>query len=173
MALQFVAAFHDPLGGSDVTDTPAGHRIGLADTVDDDGALLHALELGYRLVLADIVDVFVYLVGQYEQVIMAEDHIGQCLQFFFVIDAARRIAGRAEDDHAGLGGDGGLELGGGHLEILVEAGLYDDGLTTSEFHHLGVTDPIGSGDNHLLAGVDQRHDGVADALLGSIRHQDL
>ena len=36
LALQLVASLDYPFGGSDVTDTPAGHGIGFGHTVDDD-----------------------------------------------------------------------------------------------------------------------------------------
>ena len=75
MSLQFVAAFDNPFGSSDIANTPTCHGISLADTVDDDGALLHALKLGDGFVLADIVDVLINLVCQYEEVFVAQDDI--------------------------------------------------------------------------------------------------
>ena len=112
LALQFVASFDNPLGGSDVTDAPACHGVGFRHTVDDDRALLHARELGDGLVLADVVDMFVDLVGQHKQVVVAEDDVGEGLQFFLAIDAARGVAGRTEDNQTCLGGDSGFQLFG-------------------------------------------------------------
>ena len=173
LTLELVAAFHDPLWSCDISDAPACHGVGLRYTVDDDAALLHTWELGYRLVLSDIVDVLVDLVCQHEEVFMFQDHVGQGLQLGLAVDATRRIARRTEDEHTGLRGDGCLQLLGGHLEILLETGFHDYGLTTCQLHHLGIAHPVGGRDDDFLTVVHQGHDGVADTLLGTVGDENL
>ena len=115
-----------------------------------------------------VVDVLVNLVGEYKEVFVFEDDVGQGTQLLLAVDRACGVAGRAEDDHAGFGGDGCFQLFGSHLEVLLEGGLYDDRITTGELHHLRVAHPVWCRYNHLLAVVHQCHDGVGNALLGTV-----
>ena len=123
--------------------------------------------------LADIVDMLVDLIGEHEEVVVAQDDICQRFQFCLVVDASRRVARGTEYQHTGLGGDGGLQLFRSHLEVLLETSLHDDGLTTSQLYHLGITNPVRSGDDDFLTVVDQCHNGIADALLGAIGYQNF
>ena len=104
---------------------------------------------------------------------MLQDHLCQSLQFVVAVHTSCWVAGRTEDNHPGLWGDGCLKLLWGHLEVLVEAGLYYHGLTSCQFHHLGIAHPVRSGDNHLLTIVDECHDGVTYTLLGSVGYKDF
>ena len=123
--------------------------------------------------LADVVDVLVDFVSENKQVVVLLDDLGQSLQLILAIDAAGRIAGRAEDEQTRLRRNGGLQLLGRHLEVLFETSLHNDGIATSQQHHLGIAHPVRSGNNDLIARIDQCHDGVADALLGTVRNQNL
>ena len=120
-----------------------------------------------------VVDVFVYLVGQHEEVVVAEDYVGQGLQLLLAVDASRWVAGRAEYQHPRLGRDGSLKLLGGHLEILLEAGVYKHRGAACQQHHLRIAHPVRSRDDNLVARVHECHDGIADALLGTVAHQNL
>ena len=113
------------------------------------------------------------LIGQNVEILMAENHIGQSLQFLLAVYATCRVAGRAEDEHTGLGGDSCFELGGCHLEILFETGFHDDWLTTCQQYHLGIAHPVRGRDDDFLAFIDQSHHGVADTLLGTVGYQYL
>ena len=104
---------------------------------------------------------------------MGQHHLGQGAQFFLAVHAAGGVAGRAEYEHAGGGGDGGFQLLGGDFEVLLEASLDDHGAAAGQFHHLRVAHPIGGGDDDLLALVDEGEHGVAHALLGTVRHYNL
>lgn len=97
----------------------------------------------------------------------------RALQFFLAIDAARRVAGRTEDEHTGIGRDGGFQLLGRHLEVLLEACLDDHGFAACQQYHLGVAHPVGGGDDDFLTVVDEGHHCIADTLLGTVGDQDL
>ena len=173
LALQFVAALHNPLRRSDETDAPARHGVGLGYAVDDDHAVLQFGELGHRGVLTDVVDVLINLVGQDDDALVAQQDVLQSLQFLAGIDGTRGIAGRTEDEGAGARCDGGLQLLRCNLEVLLDAGLHDHGRTVGQEHHLRITYPVGGGDDDLVALVHQGHDGVADALLGTVGTENL
>ena len=120
-----------------------------------------------------IINVFIDLVREYEQVVVGENHLGQLPEFLFRIDAPRRIARRAENDQLRLRRDGRLELCGGDLEVLTDAGRHDDRRASRQLHHLRVTYPVGGGDDDLVAGVHQCQDGIAHPLLAARADDDL
>ena len=122
---------------------------------------------------AHIVDVLIDLVGDDHHPLVTCQHIGQTAQLVAAVDAARGVAGRAQDDEAGLGGDCSLELGGSDLEVLVEGGGYEYALATGQVDHLHITHPCRRGDDDLVAGVDKRHDRVAQRVLGAVAHDNL
>ena len=168
LALQLVASLDYPFGGSDVTDTPAGHGIGFGHTVDDDATLLHAFKLSNALMMSGIVDMLVDFISQNIDAVVAQYHFCQFPQFFTRIDASCRIAWRAEYEQAGLGSDGLLELLGSHFEVLFKSSVHDDRFAVGHLDHLRITYPIGSRDDDLVALVDERHDCIAHALFGAV-----
>ena len=113
------------------------------------------------------------LVANHRDLLVAAQHLGKGCQFVRAVNAARGIAGRAEDKGAGALGDGRFELGGRYLEILLNRGFHKDGLGTCEQHHLRIAHPIGRGDDYFVALGSQCHDGVAHGLLRAVRHRDL
>ena len=118
-------------------------------------------------------NVFVDLVGKHIEVVVPEHHLGQCLQFVAGVDATGRIAGRTEDEHACARGDGGFELLGSDLEVLLDAGTDVNRHTSCQQRHLWVAHPVRRGDDDLLAIVDKSHHSIADTLLGTIRNENL
>ena len=116
---------------------------------------------------------FINFISQHKQVVVFQDDFCQCLQFLSTIDAACRITGRTEDKHLCSGGYGCLKLSRSNLEILLKTSFNNDGNTAGKLCHLGVTHPVRSGNNHFVTIVYQRHDGVADTLLGTVAHQYL
>ena len=94
-------------------------------------------------------------------------------QLFLGIDRAGGVRRRAENQQAGFRRDGCLQLFGGHLEVLFDAGTDDDGSTVGQFDHFGIAHPVRSRYNHFIALVHQGQDGVADRLLGTVGAADL
>ena len=173
LALELVAALDDPLRSGHETDSPAGHCVSLGDAVDDDGTLAHALYGCDGSVLAHIVDVLIDLICKDIEVVVLLDDLCQCGQFFCGIDRTGRVARRAEDDHLGLGGDDGFQLGRGDLEVSLDLCLDVNRSTFCQLHHLRIADPVRCGDDHFVARVDQCEDCVADALFCTVGGQDL
>ena len=113
------------------------------------------------------------LVADHRDLPVAAQHLGKGCQFRGAVNAARGIAGRAENEGAGALGDGRLELLGRYLEILLNGGFHEHGLGTCEQHHLRIAHPIGRGDDYFVALGSQCHDCVAHGLLRAVRHGDL
>ena len=101
-----------------------------------------------------IINVFVDLVREYEQVVVGENHLGQLPEFLFRIDAPRRIARRAEDDQLRLRRDGRFELRGA---TLTSAGDDEDSTLT-------VTLVDGGEEKHLTASGNGPLDAFVTAL---------
>ena len=59
-------------------------------------------------------------------------------------------------------------LGGRDFEILFDASFNNDRFAASKLHHFGIAHPIGGRHDDLVAVVDQRHDGVANRLFGTV-----
>ena len=123
--------------------------------------------------LANIVDVLIDFVGDDHHVGMTLKHRGDGLQLVIGIDGTTGVAGRADDDEACLVGHDGLEFLGCHLEVLLHARGQQDVLAAGEVDHLHVTYPCRGRDDDLITGVDERHDGIAQLVLGTIADDNL
>ena len=62
---------------------------------------------------------------------------------------------------------------GSHLEVLLESSFYDDRCASCQFYHLRIAYPIWGRYDDFVAGIDKCHDGVADALLGTVLYKYL
>ena len=120
-----------------------------------------------------VADMFIDFIGNDDDTLVLYKYILQRFQFLTGIDTSGGVAGRAEDDGAGAGGDGCFQLFGGNLEVLLNGGFDVDGFTVGQLHHLGVRNPVGGRDNDLISLVHDCHDDIAHALLGSVRTENL
>ena len=173
LALQLIATLHYPLWSGDETDTPTRHGISFRHTVDDHHTVLDVGEGSHGGMRTYIVDMLVNLIGDNDDALVAKQHILQAFQFLKAIDRTCRIGWRTENQGACLGRDGGLQLLGSDLEILLDGSLHNHRLSIGQFHHLGIAHPVGSGNDHLVASIDDGHDGVAHRLFGAIGAEDL
>ena len=123
--------------------------------------------------LADVVDVLVYLVGNDDDALVAEQHVLQRLKLLLAVDRARGIAGRAQDEGTRAGRDGSIKLLGRNLEVLFDGCLHEDRCAFCQQDHLRIAHPVGSRDDDFVAGIYEGHDGVADALLGTVAAKNL
>src|SRR5690606_15340910 len=81
--------------------------------------------------------------------------------------------GRAVQDHQfGLRRDGRSQLFGGDFELLRLVGFYNNRLAFRNQDHVGIGNPIGSGNNDFVAGVDNSQRQVEKALLAPTGYQD-
>ena len=98
---------------------------------------------------------------------MAHQHIGQRLQFIAGIARARRVRGRVEDEPFGFRRDRGLKLCGGQFEIRLDPGHDRNRGAACQQDHIRIADPIGGGDDHLVARIAGRHQCVVQDLLAA------
>ena len=161
-------------GGGHIADAPAGHGIGLGDTVDQQGALLDLGADGGQAdkLLVVIDEVVIDLVGDHIQVIL-HTHLGDGLQLTAGVHHAGGVGGIVQDHALGFGGDGGSQLFRSDLEVLRLRGLHHHRHAAHHPDQFDVTHPVGSGQDHLVAGIHQRPQGRIDTGLGAAGHGDL
>ena len=165
LTLQLVASLGHIHGGADEADTPAGHGKTFRHTVHRDHLIFDKIELGNALMTAHEVDVLVNLVRHNHHLRVLGHHLSDGAKFLLGVDHARRIRRAAEHHQFGLRGDSGFELRGSNLEVVLDfAGdILDVGLC-----HLrdgAVGNPVGSGDDDLIAGIHQSHNSLIDGLF--------
>ena len=164
----------DLLAGCGKADAPAGHGVGLGGAAHQDGAGLDLLAQGGEgdelLVVKD--QLAVHLVGDDVQVVVQAD-LGDVLQVLPAVDHAGGVGGAVEHQGLGLGGDGGLELLRGQVEAVLLRGGDDHGHAADHFNEFIVAHPIGGGQNHLVAGVDESLEGDIEDGLAAAADNDL
>ena len=85
----------------------------------------------------------------------------------------RRIVGKIEDQPPGPGRDGGVEVLGPQLELVVLRAGHGHRRRLRDHGHVGVADPARRRDHHLVSGIAARHQGIEDDLLAAVADQDL
>lgn len=73
----------------------------------------------------------------------------------------------------GFRSDGSFQLFRSDLEVLFDAGTYDNGSTFSQLHHFRIAYPVRSRNDYFITFVHQSQNRVADRLLGTIGTADL
>ena len=73
----------------------------------------------------------------------------------------------------GLRREGRLQLAGDEPEAGFQGGGQHHGHASQEAHQLGIGDPAGSGNEHLVPFFHDGQQGVEDAMLGASRDHDL
>ena len=166
MALEGGHGLDDLLGAGGVADAPAGHGIGLGNAVDDDGLLLDLrAEGGDAAVLFVVVDeLFVDLVGDDVEAAL-HGQIGDGLKLRAAPDAAVGVVGRVDDERLRPVGDVGTQHVGGDDEVVLLAAAHHHRHAAGHAHHLGIAQPAGRGQKHLVAGIEQHAQGCEDGLL--------
>ena len=104
---------------------------------------------------------------------VAHQDIGQRLQLGPVIARAGGVRGRVEDEPFGFRRDRRLKLRGRQFEIVFNATFHRHRGAASQQNHIGVRDPIGRGDDHLIAGVTGGHQRIVENLLAAGANGDL
>ena len=93
---------------------------------------------------------------------------GKGFELLLSIDGARGVARRANHEELRARRDGGLELFGRNLKVLLDGGLHEHWRSAGEEHHLRVAHPVGSRYDDLVAGIHKRHHSARHALLRTI-----
>ena len=112
------------------------------------------------------------LVGDHVQVVL-HAHLGDGLQLAAGVHHSGGVGGVVQDHALGLGGDGCGQLLRGDLEVLRLRSLYHHRHAAYHPDQLDVAHPVGSGQDHLVAGIHQRPQGRIDTGLGAAGHGDL
>ena len=123
--------------------------------------------------LAAIVnELFIDLVGDDVELLFHGEG-GDLLERFARDHAAVGVAGAVEDQRLGLVRDALFDLLGANDEaVLVMAG-HEHRHAAHHFHHFRVADPVGRGDEHLVAVVDEHAQRRKERLLGAAGDDDL
>ena len=174
MRLEVARRLDDVVGADHPAHAPPRHGVGLRDAVDDHagvGDLGH--EHGHRRELRIAVhQVLVDLVGDDPDAVLggpATDR-GHLVRR---VDRARGIGRRDEDEQLGARRARGLEL---LHRRAVAAGLVrvdDDGRAACELDRLGVRRPVRRREDRLVAGIQERGEGVVERLLAAVGDEHL
>ena len=100
---------------------------------------------------------------------VAQQHVCDLLHLLPAVGRARRVRRRIEHEPFGLWGDRPLQGLRLQLEALLHLRVDRDGGSAADRDHLGIAHPIGSGDDHLVAGVERRKEGVEENVLAAGR----
>src|ERR1700741_792876 len=90
-----------------------------------------------------------------------------------VHNTAGGIAGRIDNHHFGFRGDCFLDVRGLCSETVFGAHLHDHGGAAGIFDDVGIADPVGGGDDHLIAVLNQDTNCVEDRMLAANVHPAL
>lgn len=152
-----------------IADPPAGHGIGLRYPVHCQRTVLQPrLDAGDGMEGTSIEqDMLVYVIGQHVDVALVEQHFGQASEFVAAVDGACRVGRRVEQKPLGAPGDRGSQGLRRQFEALRLRAGNDHGLTFAEQDDIGVGNPIGRWDNHLVTRGQRCQQGVVDDLLGA------
>ena len=174
MALEGIDRFCDVLRRGEVTDAPARHGVRLGNAVDGNRQILHLLGTsrnreGLHTVIAEL---FVNLVGKDEDFSLLADLCNRA-HLLFRIHRTRGIGRGIEDEHFRFRRNRGFELFGGKLKLLLFLALYVYGHAAANLHHFGIGQPIGSGNDDLVALLQNCKTGVKNGMLCAVRNNDL
>ncbi len=161
-------------GRRGIADAPARHGIGLGHAVDDDGALLDlGAERSDGDVLRAVVDQeFVNLVRD-DGKILFDRQIANRLQLLAGEHESVGVVGGIDDDGAGLVRHRRAEIVDGGLEVVFLPALHDHRHAARHPHDFGIADPVGAGDDDLVALLQQRLEGVEQRMLRAVGYHDL
>ena len=173
--LEVGGRLHDVGRADHPADPPAGHGVGLGHAVHDDAAVG---QLGDgdgdrgELVVA-VGEVLVDLVGEHPDAVL-DGPLADGLDLL-ARGRPRRSGSTATRRRAALVrvGAGRLELVDGDPEAGGLVGRQLDHRAAGEAHGLGVGRPVRRREQHLVAGVDERGDGVVDGVLAAVGDDDL
>ncbi len=156
-----------------VAKTPAGHGEGLAEAVQQDGALAHPGILDDALVLTSVVkQLAVDLVGEDDQVVLHGQR-GDFFQLRFRHDAAGGIRGEVHRQDLGLRRDGLFHILGHEGEFVFLTCLHDDGDAVGHLDAGRVADVAGLVIDHLVPRIQYRTEGDVERLGDADGDEDL
>ena len=174
MALDAGQRAADRLRGDRPADAPPGHRVGLGDTVDDHAAVAQLRhDDGHGDVARVAVhEVLVDLVGDHP-----DPGVGgpaaDGLDLVGRVHGTGRVGGRGEDQRAGVARAGRLQLLERDAPPRRGGRRHGHDGAARQLDLLGVADPVGRGQQHLVARVDQRLERRVERVLAAVGHHHL
>ena len=106
-----------------ITDTPAGHGKGFAETVNRNGPVIHITDRCKRYMFMAVINKLrIDFVGDYQQIV-TDDHFGDRFQIFLFHNGARRIVRIGQDQQFCFIRDSFFEDIGFQSEIVFLSGL--------------------------------------------------
>ena len=177
LALQQVKRLDEGIGTRRIADAPAGHGVALRHAVEGEGAVHQTgLDLADRGELeVPIGQMFVDVVSEHPDMPVGGAHqdIGDRLQLVAGIGGAGGVGGGVQQQPLGARGDGALQILRLDLETVLQGGGHDHRLAVGDDDHVGVADPVGRGNDDLIALVAGGEEGVEQDLLAAGAHDGL
>ena len=154
-------------------ETPAGHRIGLGETVHNNGALFHAVQLRKAdVAIRTVGQAVVNLIGQHNDIRVLDDRCNR-LQLIARHDRAGRVVRVRQDEQLGARRNSGAQTVRRQLELVLRAGRQRHRNTARHLRQRLVAYKARLRNQHLVPHIDNRTDGVVDRLGAADRHKDL
>ena len=107
------------------------------------------------------------IVGQDPDLRVAQQNIGQRLEFRARISRSRWIRGRVQQQPFRFRRDRLLQRPRPQLEAMLDLRFDGNGLAAGDQHHVRIADPIGSRDDHFIARINRREEGVEEDVLAA------
>jgi len=163
------------VGGADQpAHPPTGHGVGLGHAVEHQAAIGqfgHHHRHGAELVVV-VGQVLVDLVGDHPHIVVG----GPTADGIHTVSGVHGTGGvgrRHEHQRFGAVGAGRLELLHGHHEPVIGGGGHLHAHPASQGDGLGIGGPVGRGQKHLVAGIEQHGEAVVHRVLAPVGHHHL
>ncbi len=158
----------------EITEPPPGHRVGFAESVDGDGQIVRFFRKRRDADVLGVVvnELFVNFVRQNVNVLAAGDFDNR-LQFFAGVNRPGWIARAIHDQHFRPRRHRILEIFRTHLPIVTLHRRHDHRFGANQSHHVGITNPVGRGNNHFVARLAGGENCVVTGMLGAVAHDHL
>ena len=114
----------------------------------------------------------VNFVGQNVNVLAAGD-LDNCLQFFAGVNRPGWIARSVHDQHLRSRRHRVFKIFRTHFPIIPFHRRHDHRFGADQAHHVGITDPVGRGNDHFIAGLTRGQNRVVTGVLGSVADHHL
>ncbi len=173
VGVEFPGLVDQFLGGGEVAQPPARHRVGLREAVDRDRAFLHVRERPQRDGRFAVRHLPVDLVGDDGHVVL-DGEVAHGLHGIVGVHRPGRVRGSVHDEHLGLVAHGfGEVLERGFEREVVSSEVDPREVAPREFHHRLVGHPRRVQQDDLVAGPDERLDRLVEGLLAPGRDDEV
>ena len=154
VGLDLGAGGDDLLGSSGIAQAPTGHGVGLGEPIHHHCQLLDLLSQGGDGDEARpiVYELFVDLVGD-DKDLLPDAHLRDSFQLLARIERPGWVTGGVQDEGLGVGGHRIGEIPGSKPEPVFFVGGHENRVSPRELHLIGVRNPAGGGDQHVVPRV--------------------